>query len=223
MPFAIRYALRHVSLPFFDLLSRLTHQHTSYKSPRSSTCIMPTNISALPAEILLQINSYLSRASLLALHLTCKHFTPYTSPLFKTRVKHNSTSVCSRNLARRCLSEAAELRSGRKRCPLCRQLKEARSYREGDAVCRDHDGMRVALSINVLTSLDDVTRTRFEETRIDMQGDHRWVSINRKACLHCQSLMGWRGPGCKCEHRCRVCRLMDIQCFVRLTKAESTE
>jgi hypothetical protein len=176
------------------------HQQTSFSNP--------TDLTALPTELIQQIATHIPISGLVALKLTSKQlFFQLPSP---PQGYIKTASDCEKRAIRRYVAERNDGSGGRRKCILCSGMMPLEFYGgRAEPVCKWHEGWfeRVV----VVAALPK----RYLDDTLDRQRRMRTL------CGHCKQIRGWDVERCECEISggCGSCGSWEVECRVKLVEA----
>lgn len=170
----------------------------------------PPTLSALPAELLLQILTHLPPSSRVSLSLVSKHFHHWTSPKHPSTLSTYPNTRCENLAITRYLTSHLLHRLNKRRCLLCGAVQSTTFFRSAvTPICKWHDGWFMAL--HPPPALE--SRIRGAVVWLARRGRTCWVALTRKYCVHEREVVGWFVEDCGCG--CGSCGHFDVVCYVR--------
>lgn len=172
-------------------------------------------ISDLPLELLLEISSYLTPSSLIALKLASKQF--YATTPAPLGAWYKIATDCEKAATHRTIQERTELIGGRRKCIMCGILAPVRRF-SGDApICKWHQARFMSSSMPEYLEnpikIQLLLMTRQAEDAV-------WIPVTRYYCAHEREVIGWHISTCTCA--CNSCGLHKVTCLVRVSPKMDT-
>lgn len=176
--------------------------------------VVTSSLFDLPSELLLEVLHYLLPPAQLSLQHVCHWLYERTPSMSAPAAIQNSP--CERNALFRANEENALLRSGKRRCIVCRQLALFSRFRwDKTPICKWHDGWFFKRGIP--DALEPELQRRLRALLSDLDC---WVSFPRWYCAHSKDVINWDVGDCRCG--CEICGHFDVTCFVRISAMDGT-